>query len=98
MPGKAPSADKSRLALMCWLPLICLVAIEIYVRSFDGWGAWAAAPLFLLPLVLSAVIAGAGLVQCFFAFRAGLLQASSVVYTGIAMAPLVWLFIRRFFA
>jgi hypothetical protein len=89
-PGRAKG-----LALACWVPLVSLVAVEIYARGFEGWGAWAAAPLFLLPLLLSLVIGGAGAVQCWSEIRAGSLRPSTVVSTGVAALPLAWLLVRR---
>ena len=32
------------------------IAAKIYVSQFDGWGAWAAAPILLVPLVASLVL------------------------------------------
>jgi len=78
-----------------WVPTACLVAIEIYASNFDGWGAWATAPLFLVPLVLSLTIASAGAVQCLFEFRAGSTRLSSIVFTFLAGLPLLWLLVRR---
>jgi len=80
---------------MCWLPTISLVAVEFYVRNFEGWGAWATAPLFLLPLVLSAVIAFAGILQIFFEFRAGAVRTSTAVAIAVALLPCLWLLVRR---
>jgi hypothetical protein len=59
------------LARLFWIPVASLVAVEIYAAQFDGWGVWATAPLFLLPFILSVVIASAGLVKCIVEFRKG---------------------------
>lgn len=83
------------LARWFWIPVACLVAIEIYASNFDGWGAWATAPLFLLPLVLSLSIAGAGVVQCVLEFRARSARASSSAFTVVAARPSFWLLVRR---
>lgn len=88
-------AASSGLTQSFWVPAACLVAIEIYAANFDGWGAWATAPLFLLPLVLSLVIAGAGVVQCVLELRHGSLRRSSVVFTLVAALPFFWLLVRR---
>lgn len=89
------SPRSSGLARTFWVPVACLVAVEAYARGFDGWGAWATAPLFLLPLALSVAIAGAGAVQCILEVRAGTARTSSAVYTAVAAVPLVWLIVRR---
>ena len=38
------------------LPLVLLGLISIYVRQFEGWGAWAAAPLLIPPFILSFIM------------------------------------------
>jgi Ni/Fe-hydrogenase subunit HybB-like protein len=43
-----------------WVPPALWVATLIYLRGYDGWGAWAAAPLLLPAFVLSAVWGGLG--------------------------------------
>jgi hypothetical protein len=83
------------LARTFWIPAACLVAIEIYSSGFDGWGAWSTAPLFLVPLVLSLSIAGAGTLQCILEIRAGSSSLSNLVYTLVAAVPLLWILVRR---
>ena len=85
------------LAWLCWMPLLSLLATEAYVSNFDGMGAWAAAPLFLVPLFLSLVIAGAGSVQCIFELRQRSFHTSTAVFTVVAVFPTLWLLVRRFF-
>jgi hypothetical protein len=43
----------------CWVPVALWIATLIYIEPYDGWGAWAAAPL-LVPSVLLSVFWGAG--------------------------------------
>ena len=80
-----------------WLPTACLVAVELYARNFDGWGAWATAPLFLLPLVLSLAITAAGAGDTFSEVRSGNLRTSTLIFTAFAASPLAWLMLRRYF-
>ena len=84
------------LAWLSWIPLASLLATEAYVSNFDGMGAWAAAPLFLLPLFLSLVIATAGSVHCAIEWRRGAGRLSTIVLTVVALLPLLWLLVRRF--
>lgn len=88
-------ASSRHLALSFWLPAASLVAVELYAATFEGWGAWATAPLFLVPLALSLVIAGAGAMQCVRELRAGSIRSSSVIFTLLAAFPLIWLLVRR---
>jgi hypothetical protein len=78
-----------------WMPLASLLAVELYAGKFDGWGAWAAAPLFILPFVLGLVVTAAGCAQCEQERRAKSLRGSSIAFTLIAALPLLWIFVRR---
>ena len=83
------------LARSFWIPATSLVAVEIYVSQFDGRGSWATAPLFLVPLALSVVIAGAGFLQCLLEWRARSNRVSTMVLTFLAALPFFWLLVRR---
>jgi hypothetical protein len=85
------------LRWLCWLPLACLVGIELYVRNFDGWGAWAAAPLLLVPAVVSLPIAVLGVVGCVAATRARAAVFVPLFSTLVSALPILWLAVRRFF-
>ena len=84
------------LRWLCWIPLILLGVTEVYVRSFDGWGAWAAAPILLVPGAISLAIVIWGVFECASEIRAGKLSQAAPMYTLIAALPLLWLVIRRF--
>jgi membrane protein YdbS with pleckstrin-like domain len=84
------------LRWFCWVPLILLGLTELYVRGFDGWGAWAAAPLLLVPAVISLVIVTWGFLECLRELRDGRLSQAAALYTLIAALPLLWLLVRRF--
>jgi len=84
------------LRWFCWVPLILLGLTELYVRGFDGWGAWAAAPLLLVPAVISLVIVTWGVLECLRELRDGRLSQAAALYTLIAALPLLWLLVRRF--
>jgi hypothetical protein len=51
------------LAILSPTPLILWIAAKLYVSKFEGWGAWAAAPILLIPLVFSLVIGFAVSIQ-----------------------------------
>ncbi len=84
------------LRWLCWMPLILLGVTEVYVRQFDGWGAWAAAPVLLVPGIISLAIVLLGLFECAAEIRAGKLSQAAPLYTLIAGIPLLWLVARRF--
>ena len=79
-----------------WLPVACLIVVELYARTFEGWGSWATAPLFLLPAVLSLAIAGAGAYEAVSELRSGCVRRSTVGYTVAAACPIVWIMVRRY--
>lgn len=90
--GRFPGA----LRWLCWLPLASLLAVEVYVRNFDGWGAWAAAPLLLVPGLVSLPIAILGLFDCLAAVRAGAPISAALLPTLVSALPIFWLGVRRF--
>lgn len=49
---------------IAWLPLALLLGLQIYAQQFEGWGRWAAAPLFLVPLILSVILVAIGISVC----------------------------------
>jgi len=80
----------SVLRWSAWIPLACLVGVRLYVRRFDGWGAWSAAPLFLLPVLLS----GAFFLVSAFELRAeraaGGLRRGTLLACVLGAVPLLW--------
>jgi hypothetical protein len=95
LPTNISQKPRNSLKFACWIPIVSLVTVELYVRNFDGWGAWSTAPLFLLPLILSVAIAGVGVVQFFLALRAGTVRASTAFFIAMALIPFLWLLMRR---
>ena len=86
---------KRMFEFLCWIPVTVLVCIELYVRNYDGWGAWSTAPLFLIPILLSFLIAGIGVFQCFIEVRKGAFRTSLLISIVVALLPLAWILIRR---
>jgi hypothetical protein len=85
------------LRWLCGVPLASLLSIELYIRNFDGWGAWASAPLLLVPAIVSLPLAIFGLVDCVATARARAPLAGALLSTLVSALPLVWLSVRRFF-
>lgn len=46
----------------CWLPPALWAGAQLYIGQYDGWGAWAAAPMLLPAVMLSVGMGAAGLV------------------------------------
>lgn len=80
---------------LCWLPLLSLLAVEAYVSRFDGQGAWAAAPMLLLPAIVSILIVFPGIARIVSQQRPAEEARRLVLLTTLAAAPLGWLLVRR---
>lgn len=89
--------DPMTLRWLCLLPLASLVAVESYVASFEGWGAWAAAPMLLLPALVSLPLVLWGIFMISGRRRAGKSYFATLGWTIVAGLPIVWLGVRRFF-
>ena len=76
-----------------------MVAMTSYVSRFDGWGAWAAAPLLLVPPALSVLVTGIGVLRLLAIRREGRPGAIALALTAIAAIPMLWFLWRlTFFA
>jgi hypothetical protein len=81
---------------LCWLPLMILLAVEVYVAGFDGRGAWAAAPMLLLPAIASILVVFPGIARIVSQQRPAEETRRLILLTTVAAAPLGWLLVRRF--
>lgn len=77
----------------CWLsplPLIALAGVMLYLSGLEGWGAWAAGSLVLVPLFLSLVL---GLCGAFLVYRArarGEATGRLLLCTLLAASVVLW--------
>jgi len=74
-----------------WIPLATFVAANLYVDRFDGWGAWAAAPILLVPVVLSAGYVLGGVLAIRTERAAGGVRLTTRLALALAAAPCIWL-------
>jgi len=81
-----------------WIPIAVWIATEMYTRGFEGWGQWAAAPMFLVPVVLSAAMVPVGLRLCRDQSRAAGPIRPTAVATLLAAVPALWFLARALFA
>jgi len=96
MAPETPPAGKSLFARLFWVPPAVLIGVELYASRFEGWGAWATGPLFLVPMVLSLFLSVIGLIETLTELRANRLPFATLLYTLVAALPLLWLMIRRY--
>ena len=79
--------------LVCWVPVAAWIWARLEVDRYDGWGAWAAAPMLLAPVALSALLVGLGLILV---SRPGEGRRPATVWVAIGVAglPLLWIALR----
>ena len=65
------------------IPLLLFVAFQVYTGHLEGWGAWAAAPLFLPIVALSAV---QGIYGVHLAARAGTIKWRTILMAAAVFA------------
>jgi hypothetical protein len=79
---------------LSWIPVAVFAGTWVYLGRYDGWGAWAAAPLLLLPIGLSAVMAAVGLSLCLGALKRGGIDRGTTLATFLAALPVLWFAFR----
>ena len=86
----------TRFRWICWVPAAAWIGAREYVTRYDGWGRWAAAPLLLAPVALSALFVGAALFLL--SRRAGRTPHGDWIAIGVAALPLLWFAMRLLMA
>jgi len=79
---------------VAWLPLLFLLGLQFYSSQFEGWGRWAAAPLFLVPVILSVILVAIGVSVCRREARAGRRLGLVASATLAAAIPMLWFLAR----
>ena len=82
---------------LAFCPLLVLIGVEISVSNYDGWGAWAAAPLLLVPAILGFALSLAFLIEMVQKLRAGLSILGPGLLMAVSLVPVIWLMVRRYF-
>jgi hypothetical protein len=93
-----PAGTRPRPTLLrstFWIPAACLALVEWQASGYEGWGAWAAAPMFLAPLGLGLAFTALGAWEAVREARSGGVRPSTLALTAVAAAPLLWLLVRR---
>lgn len=73
------------------MPAVGFVAMQRYVDRYEGWGAWAAAPMLLVPVAISLVfvLIGLGVLQS--EWKADAIRRSTSAALLVAAVPLLWI-------
>lgn len=76
-----------------WIPAAVWISMRMVVEQYDGWGRWAAAPLLLVPVAVSAVFVGVALLLV---GRKGAdpPPPGTWIAIGIAALPMAWIALR----
>jgi hypothetical protein len=86
---------------VCWLPPVLYLLAWLAVRGTEGWGAWAAAPMLGVPVLLSLGTGVAGLVLIVMADRRGRpvtgLIAGTIISGAIGFGHLLSWLLRTWF-
>ena len=73
MMGQAGSSEYRRprwFITVCRLPAAVMIGMLIQMSRYESWGAWAAAPALLIPVILSAAMFVFGTIVLIIIFRA----------------------------
>lgn len=97
MPNPIPLATRIFLCL-CWTPPVAFLAGRRYVAGYEGWGAWAAAQILVIPFVASVVLGTAGAVLCLVQWRTQRPLARLLAATLLAASVALYLAIRALLA
>ena len=92
--GRLPDRRFDWFKILALIPLGSLVYLTFFVRRFDGWGSWAAAPLLLTPILLSLPTTIIGVLRIVGERRAGAIRRSTAALTLVAAAPILWILWR----
>ncbi len=79
--------------LLSWIPAATWMGMRAYLERYDGWGAWAAEPLLLVPVAVSAVFVGIGLILAGNSTSRGPVRGDWIAI-GVAALPLLWIALR----
>ncbi len=79
---------------LSWLPVAVFAGTWAYIGRYEGWGAWAAGPLLLIPIGLSAAMAVVGLGFCYGAVKRGGVDLGTALATLLAALPTIWFAVR----
>ena len=77
-----------------WIPLVTFVAAQRYIDQFEGWGAWAAAPILLGPVFVSAAYVLAGVLVLRAERDLGRVRPTTYAALALSSAPCLWLLWR----
>lgn len=95
-PEKRGTRARKVFIALCWLPPATWLLSMEYIRSYDGWGAWAAAPLLLPPVVLSVGLGLAGFIAVIAEFRhTGRVDGPLVAASALAASVIVYLLVTN---
>ena len=73
-----------------FLPVVAFAATWVYLSRFDGWGAWASAPLLLVPVFVSVVITSIAVARLVRDRKPGQVAWGTIALSIVAAIPALW--------
>ena len=77
-----------------WVPVFLYSCSWGYLKSMDGWSAWAAASIMLIPITFSAIYCLFGILLIVQSIKRQNLSLKLVLATFLSGLPILWLFVR----
>lgn len=76
------------------LPLVIFGLLLIYVNQFEGWGAWAAGPMLIPPIILSFMMGLWGILLTWQAKREEVPEGKLILATLLAGSLAIWILVK----
>ena len=80
---------------LCWVPLTLFILNQIYLNTLEGWGAWAASSIIIIPIMISFFMGFLGIVLITIALKQKTLTLKLKIATLLTILP-VLLFIGKY--
>ena len=74
----------------CWAPLALFVLGIIYLNTLNGWSAWAAAQIMIIPIIISFVMGFTGIVLITIASKKKILTLQLKIAALLTIIPGLW--------
>ncbi len=81
--------------LVAAVPPASMLLAEAYIAPYDGYGALAAAPVLMVPAILSLALGIPATVRLIFMGKDETRTSGSILRLALALSPVAWLMIRR---
>ena len=74
----------------CWIPLTLFILFQIYLNTLEGWGAWAASRIIIIPIMISFFMGFSGIVLVIIALKQKATILKLTIATLLTILPALW--------